>query len=372
MKKLYSFLVLWIFLSTQLFSQNYWIELKYPMTGILGKEVKKINKGDIIWEPKSDSRSISHITYESADEINDYKNKFRSVFLSFINSNKTKIRSISIRKLVIKQVDPESMDKLTIGRRYVYEGISADTVLVELSTVRELNLDIDELAGAVTTAMNKHSTEEVKRIIPLLDSSSYVRKDSIHYKMLIVNPNVYHKVRIISLFKLDASYELSYDERYQSFPYKGDHEKSSNILKVDATGIFSETDAIFPYYYSPIKREGKIPIKNVKFKLALRKIDNELKLFALVQPADLDGSWVELMEIPYVVEDNKRIWRLDRKRVYSFSYRGSHKSVYLKVTARQIDNSSVEIINWHGRDGRIDNAYTYIQYPDVHFIFVNK
>ena len=191
MKKQFTLFFLTIFCVSCFAQQVKWVDLKYPQSGVLGRGIQKVNNGDQVWDPLSENYNLKFNTYTSADEITEYANKFRSFISKFFNFEKTKIKSITVKKLLVKSLDLESIQQMSSGTKFAYEGLTADTVIVTVSVKKNTEVDIEKLADNIANTLNANSTEVVWKIVPFLDSMSYKSADSLTYKLAIYNPNVY-------------------------------------------------------------------------------------------------------------------------------------------------------------------------------------
>jgi hypothetical protein len=349
-------------LSVSSFAQQVkWIDLKYPQSGILGRGIQKINNGDPIWNPLSENSNLKFNTYTSADEIIEYRNKFRSFISKFFNFEKTKIKSITVKKLLVKSLDLESVQQMSSGTKFVYEGLTADTVIVTVSIKKKSDVDIEKLADNITNTLNVNSTEVVGKIIPFLDSMAYKSADSLTYRLTIYNPNVYYKVRFVE-FKQITKVDWN---RYWKY-FSTNNNPSTTILTVDATGIKSKTKAKHPEFW------GSNDNTSIEFRIDLKKEGDLLQLYLMGKLADFKGNWKQIRQIPYEMENGMQVWRMDREFVYNFVHNGVTKKVYVQCVAKQTAKNQVTIYNWVDSPGSIDNAQTYMQYPEIKFVYLNN
>ena len=110
--------------------------------------------------------------------------------------------------------------------------------------------------------------------------------------------------------------------------------------------------------------------------MGLRKENGQLKLF-LLESKNSNGRNREksnrqaIIEIPYKDEDGKRYWNMDKTLVNKYYFRKRIKKVFVQVAAREIDNNTIELINWYG-NSTCRNAVTYISYPEFKATYVKK
>lgn len=352
-----------LFTSLTVFGQASWIELKHPQSGILGKLVTSINGGDLQYEPIFSNKGLTTESYESAENIDDYREKMGAFFSKLFETKSLKIKNVSIRKMVIKSLSMEAVKTLTPGSKYVYEAISADTIVITITKSRSVDVKIEEIVKMVGDNITGGSSEVVSKLLPIFEDMSYTHKDSVQYKMTIANPNVYYKVRVIEYQNIVKTDWNNYWLYFLDF-HKGKEVKKQSKTKliVDATGIQSQTDPLYPEFWG-------VDNTDLQFKIELKKENDKLKLYILGKGLDFSGNWKIVKEIPDVGDN---VWRLDRELVYSFPYKGVTKKVYVQCIAKMVDDNSIEIINWVGNSKRLNSAKTFMQYPEIKFVYKTK
>lgn len=363
MKKSITLIATLLLISLTVFGQTSWIELKYPQSGILGRLVTSINNGDLQYEPISSNKGLITESYESAESIEDYRERMGTFFSKLFETKNLKIKNVSIKRMVIKSLSMAAVQTLTPGSKYVYEAISADTIVVTITKSRSVEVQIDEIAKMVGNNLASGSAEVLSKLLPIFEDMSYAHKDSVQYKMTIANPNVYYKVRVIEYQNIVNINWNKYWLYFLDFN-KGKEVKNQATTKlvVDATGIQSQTAPFYPEFWGADNTD-------VQFKIELKKENGKLKLYILAKGIDFSGNWKIVKEIPNV-DDN--VWRLDRELVYSFAYKGVTKKVYVQCIAKKVDDNSIEIINWVGNRKQLNSAKTFMQYPEIKFEYKTR
>ena len=198
--------------TVSVFGQD-WINLEYPMSGILGRPVDNVTynrskqASNINWKIGIKYDNTPEVdTYQSAESITEYQDKFRNFITKYFNTDNHSIRSVKAHGIKVRSLSQISIDSLQEGNKYIYEGVAADSTTIWIAFKKDLNIDVSKaINDAASIAFNSsQSTELVKKILPTLDSISYKSNDSIYYKVVIKNPNVYSKVKIIKLNKVDT------------------------------------------------------------------------------------------------------------------------------------------------------------------------
>lgn len=353
-------LILLLFAVVKIYGQDSWIELKYPQSGIIGKLVTKINNGDLEYEPISTNKGFTTESYQSAESINDYREKVGSFFSKLLETKKLKVKNVSIRKMVIKSLAMDAVKSLKPGSLYVYEAISADTITVRITKSKNIDVKIDEIAKLVADNLTSGAAEAASKILPIVEDMAYTHRDSIQYEMTIANPSVYYKVRVVNYLNIT---KVDWNNYWLYFS-KGKNVKKQNSTKlvIDPLGIKSSTDPFYPEFW-------EVNNTDIQFKIELREEDSKLKLYILGKGFDYEGNWRIVKEVPTVANG---MWRLDREFIYSFPYKGVTKKVYIQCIARAIDKNTVEIINWVDNKRKLINAKTFMQYPEIKFEYKTK
>ena len=368
MKKRLILLIKLIFIVTCTYSQD-WINLEYPLSGILGRPVDKIkydkNTGNssVIWDiDASWQKPNTFDNYESLESLTEYQNKFKKFTSKFFNTDKSKIKSVKAHNLVIRSLSQDDVSGLTNNVKYVYEGIAADSVTVTISVKKNSDVDISKIVNTAASIVLKSgdTTGVVGKIIPKLDSISLKNNDSIYYKSTIKNPDVYYKIRV-------AQVELLKPERWSSkcmYFYnreqygKDEDFPETKILKLDDLDRYNKTPSRYPEFYGMMKDRKDL---YYYFNLTGKKNDMNLVLYGVRN--NTEGGEKPIDTIPYIEKDGKRIWRKKKYLVDRIPHKNRVKKVYIQIAARQIDEESVEIINWY--DSSVcKNALTNMTYPE--------
>ena len=141
-------------------------------------------------------------TIQSADGIVEYNLKLKSFVSKFFTSSKSRVIEVKAKKLVITNLYIESVREMMVGSLYVYSGLSAKSVDITIKVKKEAGVDPEEIIKAATSLIaNRKVTKALTKFIPLFDSTSYSSLDTLSYKMTMVNPNIFYKVKIVQIKK---------------------------------------------------------------------------------------------------------------------------------------------------------------------------
>jgi len=141
-------------------------------------------------------------------------------------------------------------------------------------------------------------------------------------------------------------------------------------LEDDFTGDKSTTVSRYPEFCGKDR-------KDVQYSLKVIKETDGLHLWVYETNATIDNSAKQKIEVPYKdkLSNGKTIreWRLERTYMYRFAKRGIIKNIFIEVSARQVDENSLEILNWKdGKNSLGDNALTCLKYPEFKGKYVTK
>jgi hypothetical protein len=356
------------------YSQD-WINLEYPVSGILGRPVKKIkyNKvkkvSSINWAlevPYNQKPKID--TYQSVSTLDEYENVFKKFVSKYYNTDKTKIRSVKAYSLKIRNLSQEAINDLKPGIKYIYEGIAADSVTITVSVKKNSNTDISKIVNdAASLAFNDGGSTEklVNKLIPLLDSISYKQKDSIFYKATIKNPNVYHKIKMAKIKVLDSDYWASRCLYFFNNVAKDERPYESETLKLSPIDAGNKTKTRYPEFKGKNDRADLY----YYFKLTGGKGDMNLVLFS--SNVGWHGGDKAIDTIPYTESNGTRYWRKDKYLAGQIFHRNRVKKVYIQVSARQTGEETIEIVNYSG-EGRCSSALTSMTYPEYRIVYKKR
>ncbi|MBW4888483.1 hypothetical protein KXQ82_02100 [Mucilaginibacter sp. HMF5004] len=359
-------LVLLIMLSFNAFSQSQWLRLNYPQSNILGKGVISYRAGEITFKLDGDNIENPQIDNSiSADELSEYNQEYKNFITKYFSINRYKITQVKAKKMVIKSLNYVSLLKMNVGSNYVYSGLSADSVEVTVKTRKDNKFNYSKVLKDVTSIITAgQEVSIVSKIIPLLDSISSESKDSVSYKMLVANPDVFYKVKIVKLLN-GSSHDWN-----KYFLYF-----SSNLhVRDDGQNAPTNIDSTFELEWTPNETRNasysRYPEfwgkdrKDVEFRLLTKKISNDLRLFISYKSGKFSNNWVNI-EVPYSVIDNKRYWNMDRQLVYTFEFKNVIKLVYVQIRAYQKNDNVITIISSDSGDKQ-----TFMQYPEVSLEYI--
>lgn len=366
------FTLTFLFISFVTLGQD-WITMPVPRSGILGAPVDKIKNGDpnLNFALKYEKRPAID-TAESAESIEEYEEQFRNFVTKYFNREKVTIATSKAYNLKIRSLSQETIDKLQVGAKYVYEGLAADSVEFTLSAKKEFKADISkavkDIAGQIT---GQQATDIVEKITPFLDSISYEKNDSVFYRVKVKNPNVYYKIKVVQLKKVGNLCNCDWELR--CFLYFVDRENNdfprTFRLENDFTGERSRTQLRYPEFCGKDR-------KDVQYRLKVEKDPTTgLHLWIYQTTADVNNPEVAIKEVPFsdAKGAGKREFRLNRTLLYRFYERKIIKRVFIEVSARQVDENTVEVINWReGTNSLGNNALTRLIYPEFKGKYVKK
>lgn len=370
MKKTLLILTVIILSITESYGQD-WITLKTPQSGLLGAPVQKIKNGDLNFNfnLKYD-KSPSVETREGPESSIEYEDMFRNFTTKYFNSTKVSVQTVNAYSLKLRYLSQESIDKLQIGGKYIYEGIAADSVTITIAAKKEFSADISKAIKDVASLItNPSTTEIIEKVAPILDSIKYTKNDSIYYKVTVKNPNVYYKVKVIKLKKPSTFCNCDWEKN--CFLYFANRENDDFprliSLKVDFTGETSTTLSRYPEFCGKDRKETQYLLKVEK------DSDEKLHLFVYGTSTSINNPMVKILEVPYQDNGEIREWRLNRTFLHRFDNKGIIKNVFVEVSARQTGKESLEIINWKkGTNSQGNNALTTLKYPEFKGKYVKK
>lgn len=351
------------------YSQTNWITLNYPQSDIFGKAVINVEKGDINFNPlKPKIENFKLDESQSSDEMNEYNQQFKNFISKYFTSEKFSITEVKAKKLVIKSLNYETVKRLSTGDKYIFSALSADSVEVTVKSKKSKDVNyskaIKDIAGLIT---GEKAAEVVTKIIPLLDSISTSKNDTLSYKMTLANPNVYYKVKLV---KFKGITRHDWDNRYwKSFANPNGRIKSRNDgLEPTFNLVYTpleDKNSTLPPIYPEVWGSGDP--KDKKVRLTAKKINNELKLF-IQYTNSVDGAWNDY-EVKSETIDGKKYWKLDRTLIYSFEIRNITKLVYVQVRGEENGKDTIMIKSW---GNSIQDKLTFMQYPEMKFKYLKK
>lgn len=349
-----------------------WVELKDPISGILGRGVKSIENGSVKFEPQDQLNDPKIDTYRSADYIKEYTNKYRKFLTLFTSSEKFVVSDLTIFKASIKSLNIEDVVKMKTNIKYVYEGYSADSIVIKLSRKRELNVNYSKAVQTIFQQINKNilkgsAMDKIADVLPILDSIRSQSKDSIIYELKIKGSDVFFKVKMIKYEDLIKRDWEKYFKYFDNLTVKDGNKwipKETKELKLDVLHL--ETLSQYPEFW------GGRDNTNVKVKFGVRKINGELKLFIFHTENVIQPKWIDEEITPTFTDDNNlKHYALDRYFIYSFFQNGKRKYIYLNLLANQIDKNTISIINWT-KEGGVLRPLTFMKYPEMTFSYINN
>lgn len=350
--------------------QDDWIVLTTPQSGIIGAPVKKIKGNDINFDfARQYDQNPKLTTRESASSKVEYEDKFRNFATKFFTSEKSKIQNITAYNLEVRTLSQEAIGNLQLGGKYIYEGVAADSVEFTIAAKKEFSSDISKAVNSIAkTITNPETTKIVEKVAPILDSISYTKNDSVFFDLKIKNPNVYYKIKLIKLkrnknpcgcdWETNCFLHFAYEEGKAGIP-------ETTKLSYSFAGVENRTIQIYPEFC------GK-DIKEQRYFLKLDKDDEGLHLWVYGRGNGLNSSTKKLIEVPYEEVNGKREWRLERTYLDRLQRKGIIKNVFVEVSAKQLDDNSLEIINYEYNSAEKKIPRTTLKYPDFKGKYVTK
>lgn len=361
-------LIALVFYLSESYGQD-WITLKTPQSGLLGAPVKNVKNGDINFNfALKYDKAPSVETRQGPDNSTEYENMFRNFTTKYFNSTKASVQTVNAHNLKVRYLSQESIDQLQVGGKYVYEGISADSVTITIASKKEFSADISKAIKDISTAItNPSTTGIIEKIAPILDSISYTKNDSIHYKIIVKNPNVYYKVKLIKLKKngnvCGCNWETNCFLIFTNDPGKPGPE-SRTRLTYDFTGVKSRTISRYPEFCGR-DREGW------QFFLKLDKEGDGLHLWIYSTSTNVNNPAKKVIEAPFKDINGKRQWRLERTYMDRSTKGGIIKNVFVEVSAEQVNENSIEIIHFVDQENHT-RYLTTLKYPEFKGRYVKQ
>ena len=140
MKALFTATILVCFTLVQ--AQQNWLPLTYPESDILGRPVDQYNGGKINYSVEIPPLVTPKIdVVQSADDIDEYDKVFSNFITKYFSSEKFNIQETHAKKLLIKSLNIEAIENMNRDVKYVYAGITADSVDVIIRFKKEKDVD---------------------------------------------------------------------------------------------------------------------------------------------------------------------------------------------------------------------------------------
>lgn len=352
-----------------------WVTLNLPQAGILGLPVATLRNGDISFQPSivTDGDLVIN-TRVSADSRVDYTKKFKSFVSQIVNTSRVSIQRTQAKKLLIHSLGQRTVDNLKLGGAYVYEGLTADSVTMTLAAKRSTSLDIARAVKALATTITAPGALSViKAVTPFVDSLKYIKGDSVYYKIVIGNPTVYFQVKVINLLANGNLCRCDWEKcclKYLAYrPTRRSQFPGTTRLIIGKASGKDVTGTFNPDFCGP---DGQ---SSVGFFL---KVENSPKKGMTLSVWGTDGtarnSLKKFMDVPVDVDGTLRTWRLDRTYLTTFQHGATVlKSVYIEVSAKQVDATSLDVLNWkEGTNDLCNNALTCLRYPEFKAIYTQQ
>lgn len=229
-----------------------------------------------------------------------------------------------------------------------------------------------DLSRAIKNVSSLIKSENIAEVVPLLDSINYSKMDSVFYRITLINPNIFYKVKIVSLKKLKhywGKYYKYFNSPTSSITSPSDSQTSgikrpknippAFLLIYTPLEDLNQSYELYPEFWGKDRTE-------VRFKLIIREVNGDLKLYISYTKGEANNTWVDYEVISKVVS-GKKYWILDRKLVYYFDYKDITKLVYITLKAQQIDDHTIKVSNY------IDTRrLSFMQYPALEFSYISE
>jgi len=345
-----------------------WIRLSFPQASIIGAPAGKTEAEFIQadYTLKYEKNSVTDVS-ESTESMQEYQDDFRKFITSYFKGSKVTLQSVTGNKLQVKTLSQETIDKLENGVKYVYEGVTAQTLTLSLCAPKEDRNGLISIMSDIVKALHSDNLLQVPAI--LIDTLSRSTIDSVFYRMEIYEPGVYNKVRVIRIKQngniCNCNWEtncFSYFVNYGTggFPradtlIAGSETKHATIL---AKPVFCGKDN-----------------KGLVYQLQVVRDDKGLHLWLLTSQGNKNNAMSRKLEVPFkdVMVKGKpvREWNLGKTFLYRYMSNDVIKNIFLEVVAKQITNDKLVILNWkEGKPGYSDIKLSTLKYPEFKAVFV--
>lgn len=359
MKKANILLIIFLSFLTNTYGQNdNWVALKYPRVNVFGRAVEyPLKDNDITFTPHS--APILNLQYNddpSSTEKTEYNERFREFMSPFFESKKLKISSVNARNIKARELDFGSVNRLQLGKVYVFSALVADSVDITVTYKKENNFEYSKFISAVLSVVTTSKVvETIQNISDTMGSVSSKNNDSSSYTMTLRNPNLCYKIKLLRYKGLNRHDWSIYGKSFQNANDNGARPAKFLLQYTD------EEDKNFSNEHYPDTWGGGDP-KNYLFKLIAKKNENDSLRLYIQYKVSLGGDWTDYKVTPRFA-NGKVYYKMDGQSVYSFDIKkGIIKYVSFKINALQKDETSIEVFNWKNRESE---RLTWMQYPEI-------
>jgi len=356
-------------------AQDNWIDIKYPSAGLIGVAIHGISADkDLDPQPGEEIADPGITTQNGAAYIAEYQKKYRSFFGQFVNTENSTIKAVKIKNLKIRTLAAKDVIKMKPELMYVYQGISADTLEVTVTTSKKSDIDYSKalnlLVNAASSSMRAGSSAEIKNWLHILDIAKSDKKDSVDHVMMISSSEVFFKVKVVSY---EQNLKHDWGSYFKYFVDGNNRCRGSGLFPDQKKNLRNyagekETLSRYPDFWGPKD------VSNVKAKLGVEKVNGELLLYAYYTPykhQNTSGDKWEKVALPSAVDqDGRKYWDLEDFFLYSFYFKGVEKQMLISVTATRLNETTIEIMNWSGAPCE-RHRETCLVYPEFRMTYRN-
>jgi hypothetical protein len=354
-----------------------WVNLKQPQVQLLGRPIKSVNSGDPVFVPgkiASDKIKLDIVT--GADNINDYKERFKQFTSDIIGKENMEVQSITANNVKIHSINEESFrdGSVELNAKFAYAGVTADSVLMVLSTKSNSNVSIKKVLELLSKALVIPNSDKALSFLPDI---KFLNKDSSKVVVKIKNPQVYFKALFIEYKEGIPPILISRGKTWQDYWihfYRNGSifEETSTVLNADKSEKFRQSKKKYPEFWGPKDDKNRLYFFEANNK------DGKLILDFYLETT-VSGKKI-IKEIPYTISSNDqgvaiKTWELPYTKVDEFNYRDKTKIIYLACYAKQIiengkPTNKIEILNFDDNSNNQEKIISYMKYPEVKFIYL--
>jgi len=343
-------------------------DLPIPQSGLLGRPLQGLNlaKGIIQPMPVQQVPSFTFDVFDGPTSVSEYDLKFRRLVVPAFKKTKLRLTKTEINTLKIKALSPDNFTsgKLAIGSSFAYDGITADTIKMTFRTARNYSVKPEEIIDVVDKYVPNAVFKEVMGVVKQVKING---KDSTERIVRIVNPNVFSKARFITYQETTTRNGTPWENWSISFNSKT--EKMNGRYDIANLTIDGDEDRSITWgYYPEFSGKGTNDLTSQKYFFKVIGDAGDLRLiFALDNVSDDSQTYKTIKEIPFKTIKGNRIYSLGYRTVDRFTHNNITKVVRIAVYAKQINPTTIQLINYEG-----NRKLTYMKYPGFVIKYIDK
>jgi hypothetical protein len=337
----YNLLVIIVFASILVgCAKTNYLLINPPQANILGRQVYS-------YDPKTNSISIGELNTDSVDfeyEINEasqeYVKSIESVFIGdFLGYSTKNIRTTNVTMKGMKIHRIKGLKNFYRGRNFIFSGISADSLIVDIGIKKVQEVDVAEITSYLSDIVKVVDPTKLSYVSELVDSIKY--KNLTQFTYSVSNSSVLNSVEIANI--KSSSIIRNY---YKPFNSEG----------IARKGVYMGDNQVRPEFVfdSRTRRTNKItpgyarlnPKRADPINIWLSEIDGDL----YVNFSKPQGG----QERKLIKQTSEGIWDIQKMFVYEFpTDQNVMKIVFLSLYAEVIfDKSGGKLIGFD--DARIE------------------